>query len=75
MAFLGHVISTQGVFVGHRKIKKTINWPSPSIILEVRVFLGLVRYYCRFVQGLSYIVCEEPLFRGLLTCPKIETQP
>ena len=55
VAFLGHVISAEGVLVDPKKIKAVVNWELPTNPTEVRSFLGLVGYYRRFVQDFSII--------------------
>ena len=55
VAFLGHVISDEGVSVDPQKIKAVVNWKPPKNVSEVRSFLGLVGYYRKFVEGLFRI--------------------
>ena len=55
MTFLGHVISTKGVSVDPHKIEAAVNWKLPKNVSEVRSFLGLARYYRKFVEGFSKI--------------------
>ena len=49
LAYLGHVISAQGVATDEGKIKAIKNWPTPTNVMEVRSFLGFMGYYCRFI--------------------------
>ena len=53
VTFLGHVISIEGVFVDPQKIEAIVNWKPPTNVTEIRSFLGLERYYRKFVEGFS----------------------
>ena len=55
MAFLGHVISDEGVSVDPKKIEAVVNWKPPKNVSEVRSFLSLAGYYRKFVEGFSKI--------------------
>ena len=55
VAFLGHVISVEGVSVDPKKIEAVVNWNPPKNVSEVRIFLGLAGYYRKFVEGFSKI--------------------
>lgn len=57
--FLGHVISAEGIAVDPYKVKVRLQWEHPKITTEIRRFVGLDRYYLRFIEGFSKIV--EPL--------------
>lgn len=59
VAFLGHVISNDGISVDCPKIEAIVNWPRPTTVTKVRSFLQLARNYWKFVQNFSKIV--EPL--------------
>ena len=56
VAFLGHVILTEGVSVDPQKIEVVVNWKPPKNVSEVRSFLGLAGCYRKFVEGFSKIV-------------------
>ncbi|KAL5773512.1 hypothetical protein ACOSQ2_013436 [Xanthoceras sorbifolium] len=56
VAFLGHVVSAEGVSVDPQKIKAILNWKQPTNVTEVRSFLGLTGYYRKFVEGFPKIV-------------------
>jgi hypothetical protein len=61
--FLGHVLSGKGIVVDLSKVKDILEWKSPTIVDQVRSFLGLVGYYCRFIPNFSKIV--KPITRLL----------
>jgi hypothetical protein len=55
MPFLGHIISNGGILVDPAKVKEIVAWSIPTIVMEIRSFLGLVGYYRRFIEGFSKI--------------------
>ena len=55
VTFLGHVVSDQGVEVDPKKTKVVKNWPKLLTPTDIRSFLGLAGYFCRFVEGFSSI--------------------
>ena len=59
MVFLCHIISSDGVAVNQRKIEKVKYWPRPLTPTDITRFLGLARYYRRFVDVFASI--ESPL--------------
>ena len=52
---LGHVISKKGIAVDAQKIKVIWECPMPKDVADIQYFMGLVRYYRRFIQGFSRI--------------------
>lgn len=55
VAFLGHVISAEGIGVDPAKIEVIQKWQAPKNVVEIRSFLRLAGYYRRFVEGFSKI--------------------
>ncbi|GJU45548.1 putative reverse transcriptase domain-containing protein [Tanacetum coccineum] len=53
--FLGHVINGNGIHVDPNKIEAVKNWKALRTLTKVRSFLGLARYYCRFIENFSKI--------------------
>ncbi|GJY12113.1 putative reverse transcriptase domain-containing protein [Tanacetum coccineum] len=53
--FLGHVINSEGIHVDPAKIESIKDWVSPKSPIEIHQFLGLARYYRRFIKGFSKI--------------------
>ena len=49
VAFLGHVVSKDGVAVDLKKVEAIVEWNRPNNVAEIRSFLGLAGYYRRFV--------------------------
>jgi hypothetical protein len=53
VAFLGHVISKEGILVDPSKVEAVVNWARPISVQKIRNFSGLAGYYRRFVEGLG----------------------
>ena len=55
VAYLGHVISANGVAMDADKIVAVSAWPPPRSARGLRGFLGLVGYYGKFIRDFRLI--------------------
>ena len=55
VAFLGHILTAEGVAVDSEKVEAVSNWQQPTNVSEIRSFLELAGYYRRFIEGFSWI--------------------
>lgn len=59
IAYLGYVVNEHGVSTDPSKVADVENWPTPTILKELRGFLGLSGYYRKFVR--QYGMLSQPL--------------
>ena len=61
VAFLGHVVSKDGIQVDPKKTEAITEWQRHTTVMKVRSFLGLAGYCMRFMKDFSKIA--TPLTR------------
>lgn len=51
IAWLGHVISAEGIRPDPTKVSAVTDWPAPKTIKQLQSFLGFANFYRRFIDG------------------------
>ncbi|XP_067939761.1 uncharacterized protein [Watersipora subatra] len=59
--YLGHIVSQDGVFTDHKKVKAVAKWPSPRVVRELHEILGMGGYYRQYI--LEFDAIAHPLHR------------
>jgi hypothetical protein len=49
-------VNNNGLVVDPSKVKVVVEWERSTSILEIQSFLGLARYYRRFIEGFSSLL-------------------
>jgi len=62
VAYLGHVISAEGVAMDNAKVEAVESWPKPRSARGVRGFLGLAGYYRRFIWNFGAVAPPRHAF-------------
>jgi hypothetical protein len=73
VSFLGHIISKGGISIDPSKVKDVLSWKTPQNVSDIRSFLGLARYYRRFIEGFSKI--SKPMMELLAKGNTFEWMP
>ena len=58
--FVGHILSADGVSTDPEKVSAVKSWPPPTNVSELRVFLGKIGYYRKFIPDFATVA--SPLF-------------
>ena len=59
IAYLGHIVSKNVIETDPAKISAVQQWPIPTIVTQVRKFLGFTNYYRKFLH--NYAKVARPL--------------
>eukprot|EP00873_Tetraselmis_striata_P033555 jgi/Tetstr1/453819/TSEL_040770.t1 len=59
IAFLGHWVDGEGVFLQHSKVEAVVEVPPPTDVAGLRRFLGMMSYYGKFIEQVA--VKRKPL--------------
>ena len=51
VGFLEVVIGADGIKIEEEKVKGVLEWLTPKYVKDVQKFLGLVNYYCQFIES------------------------
>ena len=54
LEYLGHKISSKGLQPTSEKVQAIHKAPAPKDVSQLKSFLGLLNYYCKFLPQLSY---------------------
>lgn len=73
VAFLGHIVTDEGVKPNPSKIESIKKWPVPRNQKELKGFLGLLGYYRKFVRDFAKIT--KPLTAQLRNGENVEHTP
>jgi len=49
------VIGPESIKMEEENVKGVLDWLTPKCVKNVQKFLGLVNYYCQFIQGFASI--------------------
>jgi hypothetical protein len=56
LVYLGHIVGGGQVKIDPSKFEVIVNWPKTTSITEVRILLGAVQYWRKFISKFSYVV-------------------
>jgi ribonuclease HI len=70
VAFLGHVLSAEGIAVDPSKVESVTKWEQALNVTDVRSVLGMAGYYRRFIENFSKIT--KPMTELLKNNTKFE---
>ena len=62
-------MSTSGVSVDPKKVEVVMSWERSKSVFAIRVFLGLARYYRRFIEDFSRLAA--PMMTSLCITTRV----
>jgi hypothetical protein len=63
VAFLGHVISKEGISMDPSKVQDVLSWKAPTSVSNIWRFLRLAGYYQRFIE--EFLKIGKPMIELL----------
>ena len=73
VAFLGHILTAEGLVVDPAKIEAVKEWEQPYNATDIWSFLGLARYYRRFIE--NFFKIAKPMTNLLKKTKEFEWMP
>jgi hypothetical protein len=55
VSFLGFIISPDGISMEPDQVLAVTEWPVPTSVHDIQIFLGFANFYRRFIEGYSHI--------------------
>lgn len=71
--FLRFMVNPKGVFMEENQVQSIKDWPEPTCVRDIQVFLGFANFYRRFIQGYSRITTPLTEMTHGSTRPKQRT--
>ena len=53
IAYLGYIVSNKGVLMDPAKVKTVQDWPIPTTVKEIQIFLGFANFYRRLIPNFA----------------------
>jgi hypothetical protein len=51
--YLGYIVTPDGISIDQDRVKTIVDWPKPRTVRDIRVFIGFMNYYRRFIAKFS----------------------
>jgi hypothetical protein len=70
VSYLGHIISAEGVAMDPAKVEAVEAWSWPTTARALHGFLGLTRYYQKFIVGYGGVPSPSQRFSSVRRFPR-----